>query len=276
MPVEATSLVAHWVPADADEVEMREKVEEWIGGEGKVAAARWLSRREDKAYGSWFVELCNAEDVSVILREAVRQLRPGVWVELERAKSVAERRAEARKRMDKEHAPLKPDTRTSTPAQNSTAPLPSPDPTIPALPRTPPRSTGPYTTMNSGYLGTTATASQANQSSRMLVDELSGDGPSAFLETPSRASLIPLPRSLTPTIDDLRPEPVADWSMDVEEEEGGREARGESEGEEDLSAAEERSNSGARCEGEKDGEKKDEAKKEEGVPRRGGSRGGQR
>lgn len=93
MPVEATSLVAHWVPADADEVEVREKVKEWIGREGKVAAARWLSRREDKAYGSWLVELCNAEDVSVILREAVRQLRPGVWVELERAKSVAERRA---------------------------------------------------------------------------------------------------------------------------------------------------------------------------------------
>ncbi|GAA6044418.1 hypothetical protein NBRC10512_007727, partial [Rhodotorula toruloides] len=109
---------------------------------------------------------------------------------MERAKSVTERRAEARKQTDKTRAPLDPNTRTSTPAQNSTAPLPSPDPSIPAPPRTPPRSTGPYATMISGYLGTTATASEANQSSRMLVDESSGDGPSAFLETPSRASLI--------------------------------------------------------------------------------------
>ncbi|GAA6043912.1 hypothetical protein NBRC10512_000546, partial [Rhodotorula toruloides] len=236
MPVEATSLVAHWVPADADEVEVREKVEEWIGGEGKVAAARWLSRRADKTYGSWFVELCNVEDVSVILREAVRQLRPGVWVELERAKSVAERRAEASKRANKANAPLDPNTRTSTPAHNATVPLPSPAPTIKATPQTPPRPTGPYTTMISGYLGTTATASEANQSSRMLVDESSGDGPFAFLETPSRASLIPLPRSPTPTMDDLRPEPVADWSVDAEEEEVEREGKNESEAEEVMTA----------------------------------------
>ncbi|GAA6039022.1 hypothetical protein NBRC10512_006210 [Rhodotorula toruloides] len=52
MPVEATSLVMHWVPVDADEVEVREKVEEWVGKEGKVAGARWLSRRADKSYGS--------------------------------------------------------------------------------------------------------------------------------------------------------------------------------------------------------------------------------
>ncbi|BGP10379.1 hypothetical protein JCM10049v2_006264 [Rhodotorula toruloides] len=137
MPVEATSLVMHWVPVDADEVEVREKVEEWIGGEGKVAAARWLSRRADKTYGSWFVELCSVEDVSVILREAVRQLRPGVWVELERAKSVAERRAEASKRANKANAPLGPNTRTSTPAHNATVPAP----TIKATPQTPPRPT---------------------------------------------------------------------------------------------------------------------------------------
>ncbi|GAA6043804.1 hypothetical protein NBRC10512_007266, partial [Rhodotorula toruloides] len=236
MPVEATLLVMHWVPVDADEVEVREKVEEWIGGEGKVAAARWLSRRADKTYGSWFVELCSVEDVSVILREAVRQLRPGVWVELERAKSVAERRAEASKRANKANAPLGPNTRTSTPAHNATVPLPSPAPTIKATPQTPPRPTGPYTTMISGYLGTTATASEANQSSRMLVDESSGDGPSAFLETPSRASLIPLPRSPTPTMDDLRPEPVADWSVDAEEEEVEREGKNESEAEEVMTA----------------------------------------
>lgn len=173
--------------------------------------------------------------------------------------------------MDKTRAPLGPDTLTSTPAQNPTAPLPSPDPTIPAPPRTPPRSTGPYATMNSGYLGTTASTSGANQSSRMLVDELSGDGPSAFLETPCRACLIPLPRSPTPTIEDLRPEPVADWLMDVEEEEGGREARGESEGEKDLSVMDGMADPGARRESEEDEEKseekRDEAKKEEGVPK---------
>ncbi|GAA6057930.1 hypothetical protein RTBOTA2_006725 [Rhodotorula toruloides] len=199
MLVEATSLVAHWVPADADEVEVREKVEEWIDREGKVAAARWLSRREDKAYGSWLVELCNAEDVSVISRKAVRRLRPGVWVELERAQSVAERRAEVRKRMDKEHTPLEPNTRTSTPAWNSTAPLPSPNPTIAAPPRTPPRSTGPYGAMGLGYLGTTASVSEAENSSRMMIDEALGDGPSAFLETRSRASLNP------PNTDNQRP-----------------------------------------------------------------------
>ncbi|GAA6043773.1 hypothetical protein NBRC10512_006973 [Rhodotorula toruloides] len=129
MPVEATSLVAHWVPVDADEVEVREKVEEWVGGEGKVAGARWLARRADKSYGLWLVELCNAEDISAILRKAVRQLRPGVWAELERPNLVAKRRAEASKRSNKTNAPLAPDTRTSTPAHNSAAPLPSPDPT---------------------------------------------------------------------------------------------------------------------------------------------------
>ncbi|GAA6033305.1 hypothetical protein NBRC10512_005918, partial [Rhodotorula toruloides] len=66
--------------------------------------------------------------------------------------------------------------------------------------------------------------------------ESSGDGPSAFLETPSRASLIPLPRSPTPTMDDLRPEPVADWSVDAEEEEVEREGKNESEGEEVMTA----------------------------------------
>ncbi|CDR36357.1 RHTO0S02e00958g1_1 [Rhodotorula toruloides] len=47
MPVEATLLVLHWVPADADAGEVEEKMEEWIGGEGRVAATRWLSRRAD-------------------------------------------------------------------------------------------------------------------------------------------------------------------------------------------------------------------------------------
>ncbi|CDR43955.1 RHTO0S08e08482g1_1 [Rhodotorula toruloides] len=246
MPVEATSLVMHWVPVDADEVEVREKVEEWVGGEGKVVGAKWLSRQADKSYGLWFVELCNAEDVSVILREAVRQLRPGVWVEMERAKSVAERRAEARKQMDKAHAPLEPNTRTSTPAHNSAAPLPSPDTTIKSPPQTPPRSAGPHGTMATGYLGTTASASAANLSLRMLVDESSGDGPSAFLETSSRASLIPLPRSPTPTVDDLRPEPVADWSVDAEEEEVEREEKSESEREEVATAADDLADLGAR------------------------------
>ncbi|KAJ8292922.1 hypothetical protein OF846_003648 [Rhodotorula toruloides] len=81
------------------------------------------------------------------------------------------------------------------------------------------RSTRPYATMILGYLGTTAIASEAKRLSRMLVDESLGDGPSAFLEMPSRASLIPLPCSPTPTNDDLRPEPVADWSMDERERE---------------------------------------------------------
>ncbi|CDR48850.1 RHTO0S21e00144g1_1 [Rhodotorula toruloides] len=263
MPVEATLLVLHWVPVDADEVEVREKVEEWFG-EGKVAGARWLSRRADKSYGSWLVELCNAEDVSVILRKAVRQLRPGVWVELERAKSVAERRAEASKQANRANAPLGPGTRTSTPVHNSAAPFPSPVPTIPAPPRTPPRSTG-YATMISGFLGTAASAGKPNNSSRMMVDESSADGPSRFLETPSRASLIPLPRSPTPTVDDLRPEPVADWSMDVEEEEGGREARGESEGEEDMSTETDGAAGGvSEKDGRKTEEKRSEAKKGEG------------
>ncbi|BGP34367.1 hypothetical protein JCM10296v2_006184 [Rhodotorula toruloides] len=233
-PVEARSLAMHWVPVDADEVEVRENVEEWVGGEEKVTAARWLSRRADKAYGSWHVKLCNVEDVSVILREAIRQLRPGVWVGLERAKSVAERRAETSRHTNKANAPLGPDTRTSTPAQNFNTPLPPSDPAITAPPRTPSRSTGQYATMISGYLGTRASASEPNQSSRMLVNESPGKGPSAFLETPSRASMIPLPRSPTPTIDDLRPVPVADWSVDAEEEEVEREGKGESEGEEDT------------------------------------------
>ncbi|BGO91042.1 hypothetical protein NBRC10512v2_003305 [Rhodotorula toruloides] len=272
MPVEATSLVMHWVPVDADEVEVREKVEEWVGGEGKVVGAKWLSRQADKSYGLWFVELCNAEDVSVILREAVRQLRPGVWVEMERAKSVAERRAEARKQMDKAHAPLEPNTRTSTPAHNSAAPLPSPDTTIKSPPQTPPRSAGPHGTMATGYLGTTASASAANLSLRMLVDESSGDGPSAFLETSSRASLIPLPRSPTPTVDDLRPEPVADWSVDAEEEEVEREEKSESEREEVATAADDLADLGAvhRSEIEGKGEgKRTEARseREEGLPK---------
>ncbi|BGP36098.1 hypothetical protein JCM10296v2_007952 [Rhodotorula toruloides] len=236
MPVEATSLVMHWVPADADEVEAA------------------------KSYGLWLVELCNTEDVSVILRESVRQLRPGVWVELERAKSVAERRVEASKRANKVNAPLGPDTCTPTPLHNSAAPFPSPDLTIPAPPRTPPLSTGPYATMISGYLGTTTSAGELDNSSRMAGNESSADGPSRFLKTPSRASLIPLPRSPTPTLDDLRSEPVADWSMDVEEEEDRWEERGVSEGEEDLSVTDEMAWT-------RDREKRDEAKKEEGLPK---------
>ncbi|GAA6039020.1 hypothetical protein NBRC10512_006209 [Rhodotorula toruloides] len=103
----------------------------------------------------------------------------------------------------------------------------------------------------------------------MMVDESSADGPSRFLETPSRASLLPLPRLPTPTVNDLRPEPVADWSMDVEEEGGGREARGESEGEEDVStetdgAAQPGAGGVSERDGRKTEEKRSEAKKGEG------------
>lgn len=88
-----------------------------------------MARRADKSYGLWLVELCNAEDVSAILRKAVRQLRPRVWAELERPNLVAKRRAEASKRSNKTNAPLAPDTRTSTPL--TIPPLPSLRPTRP-------------------------------------------------------------------------------------------------------------------------------------------------
>ncbi|BGO95164.1 hypothetical protein JCM10020v2_006876 [Rhodotorula toruloides] len=237
MPVEATSLVAHWVPVDADEVEVREKVEEWVGGEGKVAGARWLARRADKSYGLWLVELCNAEDISAILRKAVRQLRPGVWAELER------------------------------PNLLTIPPLPSlrptrPDNQVAAADAASLRGTA---RNNVDRISRHDSERKRKRAEQLVADDGRRVVRRRTVRIPRNAiSRVPDPAPSLANTDSRRPatEPVADWSVDTEEEAFEQEGRSESEEEGESTATGAAEETGAGCGNEKDNKKREEKRNE--------------
>lgn len=188
----------------------------------KVVSMRRLGQVTEKAAGSWIVELEKESAVSTLIHLACMRIR-GRWVDIERAKSLAQRKAEAAQRGGQ----IRTETRLSTPIASQVPLPPSPSPTpAPSGPTTPAHPSMPFSTGNlESSVESSVEASEATSKTKTEDSEatasmvMCGSSTESGLLLAYGRSLGP--RSPTPTPRDLRLSLLtagSGWDDDVSEE----------------------------------------------------------